>query len=128
MFPSFNSRPENNVRIRPRAVSLLIAMLCLLCGCAGVHGLKNSPTTYSVNYPFEYRGPFLSSEETSEIVQFVQTIDGIDHHVLRISVESRGQLEVQTGPKAGNPNGNVIHLRRGDGKWTVVDISKGSGF
>ena len=97
----------------------------LLCGCGAGHGLKNAPTNYAVTYPFEFRGPFLSSDDTAEIVQFVQTIPGIDHHVVRISVESRGHVEVQTG--GGKQAGNVVHLRREEGKWVVEERVKVEG-
>ena len=107
------------------AVLILVVVLPLMCDCRGVHGLRSSSTTYSVTYPFEYRGPFLSSDDTAEIVQFVQTIGGIDHHVLRISVESRERIEVETGPRSGRPHASVVHLRRIDGKWTVLDVAKG---
>jgi hypothetical protein len=84
--------------------------------------------TYPVTYPVGYNGHCLTQHEADGLVGFIVTIPGINHRVLMISVHLPGDIEVHTGPRLGDPRGDTLRVQKRDGRWALIQRSKGSGF
>jgi hypothetical protein len=70
-----------------------IALLAL-ASCAAPQPADQLPR---VGYPYKYTGHMLTVREIQEIAAFTQRVEGIDHHVLTISVKTPTDVEVESG-------------------------------
>ena len=84
--------------------------------------------TYPVTYPVNYNGHYLTQREADGLVGFINTIPGINHRVVLIGVHLPRDIEVHTGPRLGDPRGDTLCVQKRDGRWALIQKSKGSGF
>ena len=84
--------------------------------------------TYPVTYPVNYDRHYLTQREADGLVGFINTIPDINHRVLLISVDLPRDIEVHTGPRLGDPRGDTLRIQKRDGRWALIQRSKGSGF
>jgi hypothetical protein len=105
----------------------LAAFLVLVCSPVA-QSTQPPAVSYPVTYPLDYRGRYLTQRDADEVVRFVKTLPGVDHHVVLISVKSPTNVDVHTGPGFRTSRGNTLYLLKQHGAWAVVQKSKGSGF
>ena len=74
-------------------------------------------------YLYTYKGRYLSRAEKQEIAAFAQTVSGVSHHILVISVTSPTEVEVESGGNRSPKNiewHDIIRLKKSQGHWRVV--------
>jgi hypothetical protein len=77
----------------------------------------------------ERSAPYPNHSKVAQIVRFIATIEGINHHVQEIHLNSATDVEVTTGRRSywdsvRPDKGDKLHIQKRDGKWRVVAKSK----
>jgi hypothetical protein len=65
----------------------------------------------------------LSDAQVDEIVQFIRTVRGIDHHVQEVDATSPAQVIVHTG-RYRDGGGDLLYIRKQNGHWSIVKRAK----
>jgi hypothetical protein len=121
----------------PRFSRLVILPVLLLAHSVffGVTPSDDAPfvtITLDVEHP-DRSAPYPKHSQIDEIVRFIATIKGINHHVQEIHFDSATKVEVTTGrrpywdgvlPGALPDRGDKLQIQKTDGKWRVLAKSK----
>jgi hypothetical protein len=67
----------------------------------------------------------LTDAQVDEIVRFVKTIPGINHHVNELDGTSPPQVVVHTGSYlSGRGHGDLLRIEKRNGRWSLLSKSK----
>jgi hypothetical protein len=107
-----------------RSTSRVVAVLLLASVICSPAQSKDRPIImYLVDEKTGRQSGGLTDAQVDDIVRFIKTVRGIDHHVQEINATSPPEVVVHTG-RYRNGSGDLLHIQEHNGHWSIIKRAK----